>query len=183
MHEPVPIEGPRLVLRELTVTDVTEAYCRWLNDAAVTEFLESRFAPQNYDTIAEYVASIGNSPDSILFAMIERRASRHIGNIRLGPIDHNHRYAEIGLLIGERDCWGVGYAREAITLIRDYAFDRLGLHRLTAGCYAPNKGSEIAFLKAGFRVEGRRRHHYLLNGTYVDGVLLGMMKSDRDASP
>ena len=49
---------------------------------------------------------------------------------------------EIGIMIGEKDCWGNGFATECIELVANYAFDVLNLHKLTAGCYANHAGSE-----------------------------------------
>src|SRR5205814_2669717 len=104
---------------------------------------------------------------------VRKDNDQHIGNIKLGPIHWIHRYAEIGLLIGEKSCWGQGYASEAIRLVTTYAFERLNLHKVTAGCYATNVGSVRAFEKAGFVREGVRPRHCFCEGTYVDLILLG----------
>ena len=112
--------------------------------------------------------------NGVLFlAIVYREGNRHIGNIKLGPISWKHKNAEIGIIIGEKDCWGKGYARQAIELLSEYAFSKLKLHKLTAGCYANNIGSVKAFEKAGFVQEGRKISQYLCEGKYVDGVLLG----------
>ena len=47
---------------------------------------------------------------------------RHIGNIKLGPIQWLHRRADLSLFIGDKSCWSLGYASEAIGLVRDWAF-------------------------------------------------------------
>ena len=52
-----------------------------------------------------------------------------------------HRFADIGIIIGDDAYWGRGFASEAIKLVISYAFDRLKLHKLTAGCYATNAGA------------------------------------------
>ena len=71
------------------------------------------------------------------------------------------------------DCWGNGYASEAISLLTDFAFDTLNLHKLTAGCYEQNMGSLKTFQKAGFEIEGVRKQHCFSNGNYADAILLG----------
>ncbi|MDC4205803.1 MAG: GNAT family protein [Candidatus Manganitrophus sp.] len=98
----------------------------------------------------------------------------------MGPIQWIHRLADIGLLIGEKDCWGKGYATEAIQLVSDYAFNVLNLHKVAAGCYGPNEGSARAFQKAGFVVEGVRKEQFYTNGSYVDDILLGLIRPDRN---
>ena len=91
--------------------------------------------------------------DNIFLAIVLKDNKKHIGNIKIGPINWYHRLAEIGIMIGEKDCWGKGYAAEAISLLADFAFSKLNLHKLTAGCYEQNQGSLKAFQKAGFEVE------------------------------
>ena len=43
-----------------------------------------------------------------------KTTDKHIGNIKLGPINWIHRYGDISLLIGDKDYWGKGIATEAI---------------------------------------------------------------------
>lgn len=116
--------------------------------------------------------------DNVFLAIVLKADDRHIGNIKLGPINWLHRFADVGLIIGEKDCWGKGYASQAIRLISDYAFKVLNLHRLTAGCYAANMGSAKAFLKVGWRQDGLRPRHFYCAGEYVDAIMLGITRED-----
>lgn len=169
-----PLVGEHLLLRNLDAEHATARYLSWLSDAEVTRHLEIRFAlPGSVDDLAQFIASCNASGDTLMLGMFLRRDGRHIGNIKLGPINRHHGTAEIGLLIGERDEWGKGHARAGIELISGYAFNGLGLAKLTAGCYAGNEGSRRAFLNAGFAEEGRRVSQWLAEGQRLDGILLG----------
>ncbi|WDT80179.1 MAG: GNAT family protein [Candidatus Manganitrophus sp.] len=174
------LEGKRIYLREVRPSDVNERYYRWMNDPEITRFLESRFAPNAIENLRDYVAGKLGDRDNIFLAIVLKKEDRHIGNIKLGPIQWIHRLADIGLLIGEKDCWGKGYATEAIQLVSDYAFNVLNLHKVAAGCYGPNEGSARAFQKAGFVVEGVRKEQFYTNGSYVDDILLGLIRPDRN---
>lgn len=169
----IRVEGARIYLRVLRPNDVGQSYVGWMKDPLVTRYLEARFGKQTRESIRRFVAAMGRDPSQFLFGIFLKEDDRHIGNIKLGPIDFTHRFATVGLLLGARDCWGRGYATEAIGLVKRFAFRRLRLHRLTAGCYRPNRGSEKAFLNAGFEVEGALRKHYRCGNRYVDGILLG----------
>ena len=172
------LDAPRLILRPLTVADVTPAYVGWLNDGEVTRFLETRHSPQTAVTIRAFVEATNANPTEHLFAMIVRGTGHHIGNIKLGGVHPIHALGEVSILIGERSVWGQGYAAEAIVRLADHAFADLGLEKLAAGLYAANTGSERAFLKAGFQREGLRRAHYRLDGVRSDVVQLGLTKGD-----
>lgn len=176
--EPNPrvLEGPRLYLRDLRTDDVGERYCAWMNDPEVMQFTESRFAPHTVHSLRAYVANATGRPDTVFLAIVIKDGERHIGNIKLGPIHPVHRRGDIGIIIGEKDCWGSGYATEAIQILARYAFGRLQLHKLTAGCYGGNGGSIRAFEKAGFTREAVRPSHFQCDGRFVDEILLGMVQ-------
>lgn len=170
------LEGDRVYLREVRISDVGENYYQWMNDPEVTRYLEARFYPNPVDGLREYVASKLGDRNNVFLAIVLKESDRHIGNIKLGPINWIHRFADVGLLVGEKDCWGKGYATEAIRLITHYAFNTLDLRRLTAGCYDANRGSAKAFFNAGWQQEGLRKNHFYCNGSYVDEILLGIVR-------
>lgn len=169
------IQGNRIHLREVRLIDVNEGYCRWMNDPEVTRYTESRFSSFDIDSLAENVRQKLEDRNSMFLAIVREDTEQHIGNIKLGPIDWMHRLADIGVMIGDKECWGNGYATEAISLVVQFAFQELNLHKLTAGFYAANRGSERAFLKNGFVVEGIRKRHRLCEGNYMDTVILGLL--------
>jgi RimJ/RimL family protein N-acetyltransferase len=170
------LSGQRLYLREVRPEDVNENYYHWMNDPEVMHFLESRFFPNPAESLRQYVAGKQGDRNNIFLAIVLQENHRHIGNIKLGPIDWIHRLGEVGILIGEKDCWGHGYATEAIGLLAEYAFNRLNLHKVTAGCYGNNEGSTRAFEKAGFVREGVRKQHFFCDGARVDLILLGRVR-------
>ena len=170
-----PIRGERILLRELIQEDVTEIYAQWMNDTVVTQYLESRFADNSRENLKNYVKEKRADPNSVFFAIVLNDNLRHIGNIKLGPINWGHRRASVGIVIGETDCFGLGYATEAIGLIVNFAFGKIGLHKLTAGCYEPNLGAKKAFQNNGFSVEGIRKDQAICNGNYVAIFELGLI--------
>ena len=172
------IEGERIYLRQLIETDANDTYLGWLNDPEVNRYLESRHKKQALKGLRAYIKETISEPANLFLAIVLKSNNRHIGNIKLGPIDNNHRLGDIGLIIGEKDCWGKGYATEAISLLVNYAFKQLGLHKLTAGCYANNEGSAKAFIKAGFTDEGRLKSQYYCDGGYVDRICLGVINPE-----
>lgn len=153
---------------------VGPAYVGWLNDPGVNRYLESRFMAHDEAGTRDFVAAQLASGHSLFLGIRSAPlGGRHVGNIKLGPIDARHGVGEVGILVGDRGAWGRGIATAAIGLLAGIAREELGLRKLSAGCYASNEGSARAFVKAGFVVEGRRPAHFLLEGRPEDLVLLG----------
>jgi ribosomal-protein-alanine N-acetyltransferase len=154
---------------------VTEAYVSWLNTSNINQYLESRFTNHTIKTTQAFVEKTLASPDNVFFGIKSHLLDRHVGNIKIGPIDHTHGTADIGILIGDQAAWGKGVATTAISLITEIARTQLELRKLTAGSYRSNVRSQRAFKKAGFVVEGIRPAQFLLNGKPEDLVLMGRL--------
>ncbi len=170
--------GARLHLRQLEVSDVGAAYETWMNDPAVTRFLESRFRPWTQNDLIAFVEADKRAKAARSYAVCMNDSGRHIGNIRISKYDPPHLNGSVGLLIGDAESRGRGHGTEAIALVSSIAFEKLDLHRLTAGCYATNVASIAAFKKAGFCEEGRQRDRWMDGDRRVDGVTLGLTRTD-----
>ena len=168
-----PLQTANLVLKTLEPESLTGDYANWLNDPRVSQFLEIRFAPpQTEESVRSYVRDMNASSDNVLFGMFLAGTTRHIGNIKLGPIDAHHCRADIGLLIGDPQQWGKGFASEAIAAVTEFAFRELKLNKVAAGCYGQNEGSRRAFLRADFTEVARRPRHWRSGEQWVDDVML-----------
>ena len=161
-------------MRPITLQDANEKYLSLLNDHKTSRYVESRFEKHSPESLRKFVAEQVVKRPATFFAIILKENEEHIGNIKIGKIHSVHKYADVGILIGEKAYWGKGYAAEAIELIVRYAFDNLGLNKLIAGAYSPNVGSVKAFEKAGFAIEGVRKKIFWDSNQYVDEILLGI---------
>ena len=170
------LQGERVALRSLSAKDAGIRYLGWMKDPLVQRYLESRFVEHSLESLRAFIDAMNASKDNFLLGIC-LRSGRHIGNIKLGPIEPHHRHAAIGLMLGERDTWGKGYAAEAIGLITDHAFADRKLRKLFAGCYAVNQASQKAFKRCGYRVEGRQTARWLCDGLPVDNILMGLTRS------
>jgi RimJ/RimL family protein N-acetyltransferase len=158
-HASLPvIEGRRCTLKPLELEHVTPEYVSWLADPEVNQFLESRFVEHDLDSVKAFVASVQNSGTTWFYGIWAKssKSLKHVGNIKLGPVDRNHLTADIGFLIGNKGYWGKGIGSEAIALMLEFGFAN-GLKKITAGAYENNPGSSKALLKGGFVEEGLRR--------------------------
>ncbi|MEX2503041.1 MAG: GNAT family N-acetyltransferase [Trueperaceae bacterium] len=56
----------------------------------------------------------------------------------------------LGIIIGERSHWGLGYGPEAVQALLRYAFETLGLEQVRLHTFADNTRAQRAFRKVGF---------------------------------
>ena len=73
---------------------------------------------------------------------------------------------------------GKGYAGEALSLLKDYAYNHLHLNKLIALCSVNNTGSSGLLEKLGFIREGCLQQNTLISNQYVDDYIYGLCKSD-----
>jgi [ribosomal protein S5]-alanine N-acetyltransferase len=177
LTKPAPIlKGSRVFLTHMPESDVTADYLRWVTDPEINQYLEVRFQDHSIESLREFVRGVEHDRSTVMFKIELPETGAHIGNIKLGPVDWNHRSADIDILIGEHAHHGKGYGTESVVLLRDYAFDVLKLNKLTAGAYENNVGSTKIFERAGFEVEGIRKNQYMFEGEYVGLVMMGCYK-------
>lgn len=165
-----------LELRSLTEQDVGENYVRWLNDEEIIKFTEIRHHNQDLISIKKFVTDKNQSLHEWLAGIFFD--GKHIGNIKLGPINQYHKTADISFIIGERDYWQKGLASSSIKLMCEYGFHSLKLEKITAGCYETNMGSERALLNAGFIREATLEKAVIYCGRRINSHLFGLLKKN-----
>ena len=168
------LRGNRIELSPVQIQDANDQYLLWLNDVEVNKFLETRWISQTLETVVAHIEKVSSSSTEVLLKIVIAAEGTHIGNIKIGPIDVNNKSAELSYFIGDKSFWGKGYATEAINLCVDYCFETLGLHKVQAGCFEKNIGSQKALLKSGFELEGRLRQRILdIDGDRQDHLWFG----------
>jgi RimJ/RimL family protein N-acetyltransferase len=172
------LKGRRVMLRPLALRDINRRYLAWLNDQEVTAYLETGVFPTDMRELKNFYKKISNSKTDMMFAIIDKRTDLHIGNIKLGAINWVHRYADMGIMIGEKRYWGRGYGGEALGLVLGYAFKRLNLNKVILGVYSNHRRAIGMYEKAGFHIEGRIKKLLRSEGRYVDKIFMGISQRD-----
>lgn len=172
------LEGPRVYLRRVAPADATPAYAGWLNDPETTRYMESGRRVETVASIADYIARYSGREDALFLAIVLRAGDRHVGNLKLEPINRTHRHAVLGIMIGDAAARGRGIGGEAIVLALRHAFAGLGLHRVALGVTADNLPGIRCYEKVGFRVEGRLRESILRPQGYLDSLWMAILAEE-----
>lgn len=169
--------GSKVYLRPLDIDDLSGDYLNWINDEEVIRNLATTF-PTTRQQLEDYVRSIHGNKNYTFFAVIEKETGKHIGNVKIGPIDWINRFTNYGRMMGDRNSWGKGYGTEVLQLIQRYVFEKLNLHKLFDMAIATNEGSIKSNLKSGMKKEAILKEHVFHDGKYVDVVVLSITSDE-----
>ena len=153
----IHLTGKRVHLRPFAEADF-DAVVRWWDDAEVMDGAEGKENPRySRAEIEDIYRSTAEKWEALLF--IIEAEGRMIGetwlqrmNLDRGKTQPPDNAWRIDIMVGEKDCWGKGYGREAVRLLLRHAFEHLGADRVAAmGVFEFNERSLRMFRACGLR--------------------------------
>lgn len=171
--------GERVVLRPHT--DATlPALKRWYADPELVRLARHRSAPLSGDEVERLVRDRFATAQVLAFALYERvgDGEQLIGSCTLANLDVENGSATFHLMIGESTARGRGLGSEATRLVVRFAFEALGLHRLSLTLFAFNEAALRCYTSAGFAEEGRMRDAISRDGRRWDEIQMGILATD-----
>ncbi len=159
---PEILEGPRILLRKISVTDAEDVFRNYAQDEAVTQFLiwkphEDIHATRRF--LKECDEQWGDGR-GFSFGILLREDERVYGMISMRPKSHN---VDVGYVLS-RAFWGQGIVTEALTILSDWCLAQPTYWRVEAYCDVENKASARVMEKAGMELEGRLRNYKIYYG-------------------
>jgi len=103
---------------------------------------------------------------------------RHVGSCSLFNAVAIDRRAAYAIGIDEPSLLGQGLGREATRLVLAHAFGPADLHRVDLRVLSYNTRAIACYRACGFLEEGRERQAALVDGTWHDFVIMGILESD-----
>jgi RimJ/RimL family protein N-acetyltransferase len=172
--------GKRVTLRALTEADIPRL-TEFKNDVEF-ELLGGGDPPRprSQDVELHFFQEKAKDKDILHFAI--EAGGLFIGDCGLHNVDRCSGTAEVGIGIGDRDYWGRGYGREALTLLVDYGFRLQNFRKLSLEVHGSNERAIRSYRSVGFVEEGRQREQTWSGGRYEDVVLMGLFRSDFQAT-
>lgn len=166
----------RLTLEPLGNKHHSVEYVNWMNDSDVNRYMDS-----GGDYTAEKLRSFLDETEQagILFwAILIKDSNKHIGNIKIDPVDTKHGLCEYGIMMGDKTEWGKGYAKEASLAVISYCFEQLNLRKMTLGVIESNTNAVELYKKMDFEIEGSFKAHRSYNGTFYDVLIMALFNKN-----
>lgn len=134
-------------------------------------------APQSISLDSER-GFLGKLSSGHNYSIVDLASDQLLGSAGLVDIDHLNQTAEIGIFLGNKDFWGRGYGREALSLLVDYSYQKLNLHHLMLRVYSFNERAIRCYRAVGFRPVGKLREALVRNRKKHDIVLMDLLPKD-----
>lgn len=137
-------------------------------------------------TIAEFtkeqvrlgMAKARDRHDRADWAIVAGEDGTVLGEVVLFELDEDSESMEFRIALVGPAVFGRGYGTEASRLVRDFAFEQLGLHRLSLEVLDHNPRARRVYEKCGFVVEGIRRDAQRIDGRWHDAIDMALIDSD-----
>jgi len=168
--------GERVFLRPFGKKDLPHIQ-RWSADAELRKLI-GEVAPMSEAEAEKFYKELRADKDRIWFVIVLKRNDRVIGEAGLLRMFRPWRNTDMTIIIGDKDAWGKGYGTEAGHLLLDYAFNRLGFHRISIGVVGFNKRALRFWESLGFKKEGVERDEYFYDNKYSDGIMMSILENE-----
>lgn len=150
-------------------------------DPSHTKNLQFFHDPISLERERAFLRSKIESPTDHLSVVQTVVGDRIVGTVGLHELDKHNRNARIGRLIFREEDRAQGYGAEAEAQLLFRAFLYFELHKVYARLLWDNTDGQAHYLKLGFKVEGRMREEYFLDGKFHDMTLMSILKSEWEA--
>jgi RimJ/RimL family protein N-acetyltransferase len=170
------LRGNHIILRHLAADDLPALH-RWINDRDLVLF-NAPYKPVSDLQHQRWFESIGGRTDLFVFGIRSLEGNKLIGSCQLLNISFIHRCAELQIRLGDRAKQGLGYGTEAVKLLLDFGFKDLNLNRIYLHVFKTNTRAIRSYEKIGFVREGLLRKAAHIDGTYVDIVVMGILREE-----
>jgi ribosomal-protein-alanine N-acetyltransferase len=170
------IKTDRLLLRQFIDSDLPNVF-KGLSHPDIIKYygvnyqtLEATIAQMNF------FADLEKNETGIWWAVCSLDNHVFYGAGGLNTLSKEHKKAEIGFWLLP-DFWGKGIMTEAMPLICNYGFEKLGLHRIEGLVETENSNCKNAMAKLDFIHEGTMRDCEIKNGQFISLDIYAKLKN------
>jgi ribosomal-protein-alanine N-acetyltransferase len=146
--------GNKVILRNKRLADARDDYT-WQTDPELARLdATPRLATSFSQYLLDYTINLRYSSSFRRQFAIDTLDGKHIGNCVYYGINETKGEAELGIMIGNRDCWDKGYGSDAVASLLNHIFRGTNLKRVYLKTLDSNQRAQKCFQKCGFTPYG-----------------------------
>ena len=163
-----------VTLRPLGLEDITRVL-EWRNLPEVATYMYTDHRISDAEHVRWFAAAMTDETKSYWIIEVN---GEPVGVADLYDISRAHKRASLALYIADPRVRGLGIGSATDRFLIRYAFEELGLEKLSAEVIATNGPGVEVHQNHGFRVDGVLRRHVIKSGQRVDVVTLSLLRDD-----
>lgn len=172
------MNSKNLYLTKIESEDFRYIY-KWFSDKEFLKFYDYMPpVPQSIEQVDKTFEDYKKNEESIVFAIKLFSEGKIIGVAGFDDIIKENKVATLFIGIGSKDLRGRGYGGEALNMLLDYGFNKLGFYRIQLNVLEFNVIAIALYEKAGFTKEGTLREFVLRDGRRYNLYIYGLLKSE-----
>jgi len=169
--------GKQVVLRELRQSDAPSLFALLTTDEVSRFISPPPNTVEGFERFIAWTIRQRTAGSYACFAVTLKGFDTAIGIFQVRQLDLTFRTAEWGFALGSQ-FWGTGIFQEGASLVLDFTFETLGVHRLEARAAILNGRGNGALKKLGAVQEAVLRKSFQHNGQFLDQVLYTIVDED-----
>lgn len=151
------MKGELLLLRALEPSDIDLLYV-WENNVDEWKY-STTVEPFSRNLLEQYVLNSDHNiftANQLRLMMVELKSGKAVGSVDLFEFSPIHQRAGVGIFVASK-YRKMGFASEALSLVKKYAQEVLFLHQLYANIGAKNRESIALFQTSGYQQVGCKK--------------------------
>jgi ribosomal-protein-alanine N-acetyltransferase len=148
------LAGRKVILREKRLSDASNDY-EWRCDPELARYDAAPPLRLSFrEFMLYYTEQLRQVNETRRWFAIESLDGTHIGNCMYYDLDWVKKQAKVGIIIGDRRYWSMGYGTDAVMTLVSHVFRELGLERVYLDTLDWNTRAQRCFRKCGFEICG-----------------------------
>ncbi|NQY23174.1 MAG: GNAT family N-acetyltransferase [Campylobacteraceae bacterium] len=174
------INGKIVALRAIEENDLSQLM-EWRNNPVLRKYFRETDEINIVNQKKWFDSVTSKNTLHKMFAIINIETNELMGACGLCYIDWINRSADFSIYLGYDNIYiDDKYSIEAASLLKDYGFNILNLHRLWAEIYSLDEPKKIFFKNLKFKLDGELRETYWHDGIWHNSLFYSFLRSDEN---
>lgn len=170
------LTGKKVYLKLIEEKDLMKRV-DWINDPVIQNTLNYD-VPTSLSKTKAWFNKILLDNSRREFSIFTTENDEYIGFCGLFKIEVPVMKAELHCVIGNKEYQRGGYGTEAYSLLQDYGFEELGLHKIYGYQLDYNAAAHRVVEKLGWKRDGLLRNDILSHGKLKDRYIVSIIRAD-----